>query len=112
MVGVSILLGVAAITALRVPNIAAPPSIVTEQAGSFRALLAIPSFRRLLLIAGLVLGSHALHDTFAVIRWRDTGISTGTASLLWSESVAAEVLVFFIIGPPLVRRLGPAPAAI
>jgi PPP family 3-phenylpropionic acid transporter len=107
----AILLGVAAITALRVPNIAAPPALVIEQAGSFRTLLAIPSFRRLLLIAGLVLGSHALHDTFAVISWRDAGISTGTASLLWSESVAAEVLVFFIIGPPLVRRLGPAPAA-
>jgi hypothetical protein len=45
------------------------------------------------------------------IRWRDAGISTGTASLLWSESVAGEVLVFFFIGPPLVRRLGAVPAA-
>jgi len=29
------------------------------------------------------------------------------ASALWSASVAAEVLVFFFIGPPLLRRLGP-----
>ncbi len=59
----------------------------------------------------LVLGSHALHDTFAVILWRAAGIDSGTASLLWSEQVAAEVIVFFLIGPPLVRRLRPAGAA-
>jgi PPP family 3-phenylpropionic acid transporter len=64
-----------------------------------------------LLVAALVLGSHALHDTFAVIRWRDAGISAVTASLLWSESVAAEVIVFLIAGPLLVRHLGPAYAA-
>jgi PPP family 3-phenylpropionic acid transporter len=26
---------------------------------------------------------------------------------LWSESVVAEVIVFFLLGPALVRRLGP-----
>ena len=30
------------------------------------------------------------------------------ASVLWSESVAAEVIVFFLIGPRLVQRLSPA----
>jgi MFS transporter, PPP family, 3-phenylpropionic acid transporter len=68
-------------------------------------------FRRLLLVAALILGSHALHDTFAVIRWHDAGIESGTASLLWSESVGSEVLVFFLLGPVLLRRLGPARAA-
>src|SRR4029434_6142706 len=48
---------------------------------------------------------------FAVIRWSAAGISPATASLLWSESVAAEVLVFFVIGPALVTRLTPAGAA-
>ena len=38
-----------------------------------------------------------MHDAFAVIRWSAAGISPVTASLLWSESVAAEVLVFFVI---------------
>jgi PPP family 3-phenylpropionic acid transporter len=28
--------------------------------------------------------------------------------VLWSESVAAEVVVFFLVGPPLVARLSPA----
>jgi PPP family 3-phenylpropionic acid transporter len=62
-------------------------------------------------VAALILGSHAMHDTFAMIRWSAAGISPATASVLWSESVAAEVLVFFVIGPALVTRLTPAGAA-
>ena len=33
-------------------------------------LLRLPPFRRLVLVAALILGSHAMHDAFAVIRWR------------------------------------------
>jgi PPP family 3-phenylpropionic acid transporter len=51
-----------------------------------------------------------MHDAFAVIRWSAAGINPVTSSLLWSESVAAEVLVFFVIGPALVTRLTPAGA--
>jgi MFS transporter, PPP family, 3-phenylpropionic acid transporter len=51
-----------------------------------------------------------MHDAFAVIRWSAAGISPVTISLLWSESVAAEVVVFFVIGPALVIRLTPAGA--
>jgi len=76
------------------------------------ALIALPEFRRLVLIAALVLGSHAMHDAFAVIRWSAAGIGPGTASLLWSESVAAEVVVFLLIGPWLIRWLGPPGAMI
>jgi PPP family 3-phenylpropionic acid transporter len=71
------------------------------------ALLRIADFRRVMMISTLVLGSHAMHDTFAVIRWSAAGISPGTVSVLWSESVAAEVIVFFLVGPALVRQLGP-----
>jgi MFS transporter, PPP family, 3-phenylpropionic acid transporter len=73
-------------------------------------LLKLPLFRNLILVAALILGSHAMHDSFSVIRWSAAGISPGTASVLWSESVAAEVLVFFVIGPTLVTRLTPAGA--
>ena len=72
------------------------------------ALLGMPLFRRVMLVSGLVLGSHAMHDTFAVIRWSAAGVTPAMASALWSESVAAEVLVFFLIGPPLLTRLRPA----
>jgi len=72
------------------------------------ALLSLPLFRRVMLVSALVLGSHAMHDTFAVIRWSGAGITPAIASALWSESVAAEVVVFFLIGPPLLARLRPA----
>jgi PPP family 3-phenylpropionic acid transporter len=79
-------------------------------AGGVLLLLRLPRFRQLVLVAALILGSHAMHDAFAVIRWRAAGVSAATASVLWSESVAAEVLVFFLIGPALVTRLTPAGA--
>jgi MFS transporter, PPP family, 3-phenylpropionic acid transporter len=72
------------------------------------ALLRMPLFRRVMLVSSLALGSHAMHDTFAVIRWSAAGVTPAMASALWSESVAAEVLVFFLIGPPLLIRLRPA----
>jgi MFS transporter, PPP family, 3-phenylpropionic acid transporter len=108
----ALLLVVGSLAAMSLPNIRVKDvSASVGHAGNFRQLLEMRSFRRLLLVAALVLGSHALHDTFAVIRWHDAGISTVTASLLWSESVAAEVIVFLLAGPLLVRRLGPAHAA-
>ena len=79
--------------------------------GGVVALLGMSIFRRVMLVSALVLGSHAMHDTFAVIRWNAAGITPTVASGLWSLSVAAEVLVFFFIGPPLLRRLGPAAVA-
>jgi PPP family 3-phenylpropionic acid transporter len=80
----------------------------TVARGGVATLLGMPAFRRVVLVSALVLGSHAMHDTFAVIRWSAAGITPTVASGLWSLSVAAEVLVFFFIGPPLLRRAGPA----
>ena len=68
--------------------------------------------RQLLLVAALVLGSHAMHDAFAVIRWRAAGVSPAMVSVLWSASVAAEALVFFLLGPALVTCLTPAGALV
>ena len=79
-------------------------------AGSVRALLGIPAFVRLMAVAALVGGSHALHDGFEVIRWQAAGLTPGQCSLLWASSVAAEVVVFLAAGPALLRRLGPSGA--
>ncbi|MGU3362732.1 MFS transporter [Methylobacterium sp. M6A4_1b] len=76
-----------------------------------RALLAAPLFRRVLLVAALVIGSHALHEAFAVIRWRAAGLGPGTVSLLWSLAVLSEVAVFVLGGAWLLERLGTAGAA-
>ena len=75
-----------------------------------RGLVADPILRRLVLVAALVLGSHALHDTFSVIRWREAGVPPATIGLLWSMSVASEVVVFLLIGPRLIARTGSAHA--
>jgi PPP family 3-phenylpropionic acid transporter len=106
------LLGAAAFAAVLVPELihARPATAVRAPARGVFLLLSLPLFRNLVLVAALILGSHAMHDAFAVIRWSAAGISPVTASLLWSESVAAEVLVFFVIGPALVTRLTPAGA--
>jgi MFS transporter, PPP family, 3-phenylpropionic acid transporter len=69
-------------------------------------LLRQPAFVRMVLAAALVLGSHAMHDAFAIIRWRNAGISPAVSSVLWSESVGAEVLVFVLLGPWLLAILG------
>jgi PPP family 3-phenylpropionic acid transporter len=73
-------------------------------------LLKLTVYRRMLVIAALVEGSHALNDTFAVIHWRASGVNLLTISFLWSESVLSEVVVFLLIGPTLIRRISPGSA--
>ena len=107
------LLATAVAVALRVPdklagNASSNP--IPAGFGPWRALLAIPAFARLMAIAALIGGSHALHDGFEVIRWRDAGLSAFQCSVLWSLSVAAEVFVFLFAGRKLLDRLGPAGA--
>lgn len=107
------LLGVTAAFAWRVPDFL-QRSAVRSQAdpSGFGALLRVPGFARLMLVAALIQGSHALHDGFVVIHWRALHIGDGTIGALWSESVAGEVLVFLIIGRWLLDRLGPARTSI
>ncbi len=105
----SALLCVAAFAALRAPEAASRRNCSREPRDGL-ALLRIATFRNVVIAAALVLGSHAMHDAFAMIRWREAGVAPGTASLLWSEAVAAEVLVFFLAGPALLKRISPAAA--
>jgi MFS transporter, PPP family, 3-phenylpropionic acid transporter len=108
----ALLLGAAALAAILVPELIhdRTADAVRAPARGVLILLRLPMFRHLVLVAALILGSHAMHDAFAVIRWSAAGISPVTISLLWSESVAAEVVVFLVIGPALVIRLTPAGA--
>ncbi len=107
------LLAAAACLGWFLPNRLAGPGAspaARGEAGSVWRLLRIPLFARLMGVAALIGGSHALHDGFEVIRWRAAGMSAGQASLLWALSVAAEVVVFVFIGPALLSRLGPGRA--
>ena len=73
--------------------------------------LKLPAFRTVIVVSALVYGSHALYDAFAVIRWSGAGLDASTISILWAEAVAAEVAVFFLIGPWLIDRIGARGAA-
>jgi PPP family 3-phenylpropionic acid transporter len=109
---VALLAAAAAATSL-LPN-PHQPSSQTARSSAWAGvylLLRKARFRTVLLVSALVFGSHALHDAFAVIRWSDAGIGTATISLLWSEAVAAEVIVFLFLGPIMVRKLGVRGAA-
>lgn len=101
-----------AVCATRVrPILEARDAADVTEAGAFKSLLSIPVYRHLIVIVVLVIGSHALNDAFAVINWREAGYGGTAISLLWSESVLAEVAVFFLLGPWLITRLGPPGAA-
>ena len=104
------LLALAAVAALWLPRNALDRPMAPRQA-DVRALFAAPGFLPLMALAALVMSSHALHDGFEVLRWEDGGIGPGAAGLLWSEGVLAEVVVFVVVGPALLRWLGPAGAA-
>ena len=99
-----------ALAARFVPDLAPGTNSTTQKRnvteGDWLVLLRQPVFVRMVLAAALVMGSHAMHDAFAIIRWRDAGISPVISSVLWSESVGAEVLVFVSLGPWLLSLLG------
>jgi len=89
------------------PRLESRAALAGPVRGGLRALLAIPAFRRLLLVVGLISGSHAFYASFATLRWEAAGIAPGIISLFWAVAVAAEVAVFFLLGRPLLARLGP-----
>src|SRR5262249_14830325 len=104
------LLAAAAPMALGVPQLLATGGharATSSQARGVGVLLRLPLYRKMVFLAMLILGSHAMHDSFAMIRWSRAGISPGTSGILWSLSVAAEVVVFLLVGRPLLDRIGP-----
>lgn len=112
IVSSSVLFLVMALSAMRLPAPATYPDTPENTGvGAFMALWIMPVFRRLIVVVVLVIGSHALNDTFAVIHWREAGYSSLTVSLLWCESVGAEVAVFLVFGPWLISRVGTRGAA-
>jgi PPP family 3-phenylpropionic acid transporter len=119
--GLSAIIWLSATALLTIPVVAILVPAFPEPAGSsprdherpdhpWSLLLHQRVFSRVALVGALVLGSHAMHDSFAVIRWQEAGIGPAIVGLLWSESVASEVLVFLWVGPTLLRALRPTGA--
>ncbi len=99
----------AAAAALVVPEIRIPRE---ERSQKLRLLDLLRNRRFVLLVlaAALILGSHAMHDSFAMIAWRDAHITSPVASVLWSEQVIAEVVVFLYAGPRVLQAVSPLSA--
>ena len=106
------LLIVAAVATALLPGTVPQPERHCLAAAEVRGLLKLSPFRVVIAVSALVYGSHALYDAFAVIRWSAAGLPASVISVLWAEAVAAEVLVFFLIGPWLLDRLGVRGAAV
>ena len=105
------LLVVASAMALALPPGRGSSTRQQRTPGGILSLLRLPWFARLMLVAALGEGSHAMHDSFAVIRWEAAGIAPDAAGLLWSEAVVSEIFVFIWLGRPLLDRLGPGGSA-
>jgi PPP family 3-phenylpropionic acid transporter len=65
----------ASLFALNLPRAPQPDPPRGRALGGTLSLLRLPWFVRLVLVAALVQGSHALHDSFAVIRWQAAGMA-------------------------------------
>lgn len=97
-------------TALAAAHAADAAGTAPDGRSRLRRLLAIPTYRRLLVVAGLISGSHAFYAGFATLRWQAAGLAPETIGLLWAVAVAAEVVVFILLGHRLLARLGPGGA--
>jgi PPP family 3-phenylpropionic acid transporter len=81
------------------------PTLRQARPARWRALTT-PGFLIFLGAATLVQGSHTVFYAFSVLHWQSIGLGTLTISLLWSEGVVVEILLFYW-GARLLRRLGP-----
>jgi PPP family 3-phenylpropionic acid transporter len=81
------------------------PTLRQARPGRWRALTT-PGFLIFLGAATLVQGSHTIFYAFSVLHWQSVGLGTLTISVLWSEGVVVEILLFYW-GSRLLRRLGP-----
>lgn len=70
------------------------------------ALLRLPGLVGVILVSGLVQGSHALYYAFSAIHWGRAGLAPAVIGALWIEGVAVEVLLL-AFGRPWVARVGP-----
>jgi PPP family 3-phenylpropionic acid transporter len=70
------------------------------------ALLCNRGFLLLLVVSGLIQGSHALYYAFSALHWGRAGLAPPLIGALWVESVVVEVLLL-TFGRGVVSRLGP-----
>lgn len=92
-----------AFAALALPPPGPRPARTTS--GSLWAPLRERGFRRILLVAALVQGSHAAYYAFSTLHWQAAGLSSALIGALWGWGVVAEVILF-LYGGRIADRLG------
>jgi PPP family 3-phenylpropionic acid transporter len=97
---------------LMVPFALLLPASETQGSGAVRqapfglfALFRNRPFLLFMVAAGFCQSSHAVLFGFGTLTWRSAGISDVTISLLWSESVAVEIMMLLGSGW-LIQRVG------
>lgn len=71
---------------------------------SYLALLKDPIILRMLITTSLIQASHVTYYTFSTLYWKSQGIEPQISSLLWSLSVGAEMLFFFVSSRFFAKR--------
>lgn len=79
--------------------------IATGPATGFLGLLRRGDICALLVVSGLIQGSHALFYGFSAVHWLANGHDATVVGLLWAQGVAAEILVF-IAARRFAERIG------
>ncbi len=77
----------------------------TVRGFSARRVSAVPGMVDMLVVAGLVQGSHAMFFGFGSIHFQSLGIGEATIGLLWAVGIGVEIAVF-LLGGVLPRALG------
>ncbi len=84
---------------------------------SLPRLWSVPGLARVMLVAGLIQGSHAMLYAFSSIYWKSIGIGETVIGLLWAEGIVVEIVVFLVAvrlrdatGPALMLAVGGAAA--
>jgi PPP family 3-phenylpropionic acid transporter len=101
MLAAALLLTASAALALPPPA----PRVARGTSVSLWAPLREPGFRRILIVAALVQGSHAAYYAFSTLHWQAAGLSSALIGTLWGWGVVAEVILF-LYGGRLADRLG------
>ncbi len=102
----------AAIMAQRLPDDGLSGEVpASPAAGGYLTLLQRPDLRALLVVSGLIQGSHAMYYGFSTVHWTAHGHDATVVGLLWASGVGSEVLLF-LAARGLAEKLGPVRLAL
>ena len=108
----AVLSGLAAFLALpREPVLETGVTSSRDRLAGLGRLVADPAFMTAVAAVGFIHASHAFYYGFSAIIWTDQGVSVRDVGLLWGVSVAAELVLLWLV-EPWRRRSPVGPSAL